>query len=198
MQTRFLSWRLSRDRRQDLCDRKRSCLKNCFAILWLFLPDFRHTIIDWKGLRSPKQIATIAVCDPIFHLLSLLLGRDPCGDRILWSCLQKGPATTPANYGSEFCFGISGFWVCFWASILRTLLRIALTVKEPSKNPSKRSVRLHDPLGVHPFRTGDARPRRAREICTFGENSSGFWETDFLPLLVLTRQGRSTGKNQYW
>ena len=24
------------------------------------------------------------------------------------------------------------------------------------------------------------------------------WETDFLPLLVLTRQGRSTGKNQYW
>ena len=25
-----------------------------------------------------------------------------------------------------------------------------------------------------------------------------FWETDFLPLLVLTRRGRSTGKNQYW
>ena len=24
------------------------------------------------------------------------------------------------------------------------------------------------------------------------------WETDFLPLLVLTRQGHSTGKNQYW
>ena len=24
------------------------------------------------------------------------------------------------------------------------------------------------------------------------------WETDFLPLLVLTRRGRSTGKNQYW
>ena len=24
------------------------------------------------------------------------------------------------------------------------------------------------------------------------------WETDLLPLLVLTRRGRSTGKNQYW
>ena len=30
-----------------------------------------------------------AFCDPIFHPLSLLLGRDPCGDRILLSCLQK-------------------------------------------------------------------------------------------------------------
>ena len=54
-----------------------------------------------KGPRSPKHIATIAVCDPISHLLSLLLGRDPCGDRILRSCLQKGPATTPANYGHQ-------------------------------------------------------------------------------------------------
>ena len=25
-----------------------------------------------------------------------------------------------------------------------------------------------------------------------------FWETDLLPLLVLTRRGRSTGKKQYW
>ena len=44
--------------------------------------------------RAPKaqpHIATIACCDPIFHPLSLLLGRDPCGDRILRSCLQKGP-----------------------------------------------------------------------------------------------------------
>ena len=24
------------------------------------------------------------------------------------------------------------------------------------------------------------------------------WETGLLPLLVLTRRGRSTGKNQYW
>ena len=27
---------------------------------------------------------------------------------------------------------------------------------------------------------------------------NGSWETDFLPLLVLAHQGRSTGKNQYW
>ena len=54
--------------------------------------------MDCKGPRSPKQIATVAVCDPIFHLLPLLLGRDPCGDRILRSCLQKGPATALANY----------------------------------------------------------------------------------------------------
>ena len=35
----------------------------------------------------------------------------------------------------------------------------------------------------------------------FGEVSLAFfqkWETDLLPLLVLTRRGRSTGKNQYW
>ena len=52
----------------------------------------------WKGPRSPKHTATLAFCDPIFHPLSLLLGRDPCGDRILRSCLQNGPTTTPANY----------------------------------------------------------------------------------------------------
>ena len=40
----------------------------------------------------------MAVCDPIFHSLSLLLGQDQCGDRVLRSCLQKGPATTPADY----------------------------------------------------------------------------------------------------
>ena len=61
-----------------------------------------HTIMVWKGPRSPKHIATIALCDPIFHPDSLLLGRDPCGDRILRSCLQKGPATTPANYAHGF------------------------------------------------------------------------------------------------
>ena len=54
-----------------------------------------------KGPRRPKPIATIAFCDPIFHPLSLLLGRDPCGDMILRSCLQKGPATTPANYEDD-------------------------------------------------------------------------------------------------
>ena len=29
-------------------------------------------------------------------------------------------------------------------------------------------------------------------------NARTSWETDFLPLLVLTRRGRSTGKNEYW
>ena len=54
-----------------------------------------------KGLQKPKTY-----CDnsslPIFHLLSLLLGRELCGDRILRSCLQKGPATTPANYAQNW------------------------------------------------------------------------------------------------
>ena len=57
-----------------------------------------HTIMVWKGPRSPKHILTMAVCDPIFRPLSLLVGQDRCGDRILRSCLQKGPTTTPANY----------------------------------------------------------------------------------------------------
>ena len=30
------------------------------------------------------------------------------------------------------------------------------------------------------------------------ESNKKEWETGFLPLLVLTRQGRSTGKNQHW
>ena len=68
----------------------RSC--GCFCLI------SGHTIMVRKGPRSPKHIATIALCDPIFHLFSLLLGRDLCGDRILRSCLQKGPATTPASY----------------------------------------------------------------------------------------------------
>ena len=70
--------------------------------------------MNCKGPRSPKHIATIAVCDPIFHLLSLLLGRDPCGDRIWRSCLQKGPATTLANYGLVCiynAFFVEGGWV---------------------------------------------------------------------------------------
>ena len=43
--TQDLSWHLSRDRRQDLCDRKRLCLKNCFAILWLFSLISGHAIM---------------------------------------------------------------------------------------------------------------------------------------------------------
>ena len=67
-----LSWRLSRDKRQDLCDRKRP--------------------------QKPKHIAIIAVLRSYLSPLFLLLGRDLCGDRILRSCLQKGPMTALANY----------------------------------------------------------------------------------------------------
>ena len=92
---------MSRKRRQDLCHRKRWCLKNCFAILWLSLLALSAYNHGLKGPQKPKHMATIALCDPIFHPLSLLLGRDPCGDRILRACLQKGPATTPANYAFD-------------------------------------------------------------------------------------------------
>ena len=97
-----LSWRLSRNMRQDLATGSDSVSKivlrsySCFGLISV------HTIKVWKGPRSPKHIATIAFCDPIFHPLSLLLGWGPCGDRILRSCLQKGPATTPANY--DHCY----------------------------------------------------------------------------------------------
>ena len=47
--------------------------------------------MDWKGPRSPKHIATIAVCDPIFHLLSLLLGRDPVWRQDLAILSPEGP-----------------------------------------------------------------------------------------------------------
>ena len=42
--------------------------------------------------------------------------------------------------------------------------------------------------------------KRIRLFCLQLEEASclQWWETDFLPLLVLTRWGRSTGKNQYW
>ena len=30
-----------------------------------------------------------------------MLGREPCGDRILRSCLQKAPATARSNHGSN-------------------------------------------------------------------------------------------------
>ena len=62
----------------------------------------------WKGPRNPKHTATMAVCDPVFPSLSLLLGRDPCGDRILRSCLQKGSATTPANYDRDSTLNDTG------------------------------------------------------------------------------------------
>ena len=39
--------------------------------------------------ESPKQVAKIAVIASYLSPLFLLLGRDPCGDRILRFCLQK-------------------------------------------------------------------------------------------------------------
>ena len=53
-----------------------------------------------RGPRNPKPIATIAFCDPIFHPLSLLLGRDPCGDRI-----AEGPRDNTRGFKRVF----SGF-----------------------------------------------------------------------------------------
>ena len=47
----------------------------------------------WKDPRSPKHTAIITSLRPYVSPLSLLLGREPCGDRILRSCLQKVPAT---------------------------------------------------------------------------------------------------------
>ena len=53
----------------------------------------------------------------------LLLGREPCGDRILRSCLQKGPATAPANRVPESLPSHPGatlvFFFCF-AAVRRT------------------------------------------------------------------------------
>ena len=57
-----------------------------------------YAIMVGKGARTPKHIAIIAVLRSYLSPLFLLLGRDACGDRILRSCLQKGPATTLANY----------------------------------------------------------------------------------------------------
>ena len=49
---------MSRNRRQDLCDRERQCLKICYAILCLFLRDFRASNHCLKGPQKPK-----AYCD---------------------------------------------------------------------------------------------------------------------------------------
>ena len=54
-----LGWRLSRDRRQDLCDRERHWLKMCSTSQCLLFPDFRAYIHGVKGPQSPKHIAII-------------------------------------------------------------------------------------------------------------------------------------------
>ena len=59
-----LSWHLSRDRRQDLCDRERHRLKMCFAILCFFASG--HTIMPQK--LKPYCDNKLTLYDPIFHL----------------------------------------------------------------------------------------------------------------------------------
>ena len=68
----------------------RSCV--CFCII------SGHTIMVWKGRRNPKHTAIISYLRYYLSPLSLLSGREPCGDRILQSCLQKAPATAHSNY----------------------------------------------------------------------------------------------------
>ena len=70
-----LSWRLSRDRRQDLCDRKRWYLKMFFAILWLFLLDFRAYNHGLKGPQKPKTCCDTAVLRSYLSPLFLLSVR---------------------------------------------------------------------------------------------------------------------------
>ena len=49
--------------------------------------------------KPKKHIAIVVALRSYLSPLFLLLGRGPCGDRILRSCLQEGPATALANYG---------------------------------------------------------------------------------------------------
>ena len=68
----------------------RSC--GCFCLI------SGHSIMVWKSSRSPKHIAIVAVLRSYLSPLFLLLGWDLCGDRILRSCLQKGPATCQLRF----------------------------------------------------------------------------------------------------
>ena len=73
-----------------------------------------------------------------------------------------------------------------WSSSGRAPSNLFLSTSKPLSSCSN-----HNPSGSDPeswFRE-HIRPNLS------GHHS---WETDFLPLLVLTRRGRSTGKSQYW
>ena len=92
-----LSWRLSRGGRQDLCDRKRWYLKNCFAILLLFL--ICEGIQSW--FESASEAQNIHCDNGSFVILSfthILTVR---------SCLQNGPATALASYRPKWTILIS-------------------------------------------------------------------------------------------
>ena len=64
-----------------------------------------HAIMVWKGPRSPKHIVIINFLWSYLSPLSLLLGREPCGNRILRSCLQsqKCPSTLKNFMTSSGC-----------------------------------------------------------------------------------------------
>ena len=56
-----------------------------------------------------------------------------------------------------------------------------------------------DPCSAFDKPRGDAKnPRFSWHTLRHVYAKRNQWETDFLPLLVLTRRQRSTGKNQYW
>ena len=60
-----------------------------------------HTVMAWKGPRHPKHVAIIIFLWSYLSPLTSLLGQDPCGDRILQSCLQKAPAIAHSNYNAN-------------------------------------------------------------------------------------------------
>ena len=59
--------------------------------------DYFGRILDHFGPLLTPGMRKQSYLSPLF----LLLGRDPCSDMILRSCLQKGPTTAPANYVCE-------------------------------------------------------------------------------------------------
>ena len=64
----------------------------CFCLI------SEHIIMISKGPRSAKHFAIINLLRCYFSPLSLLLDLEPCGNRILRSCLQQAPATARSNH----------------------------------------------------------------------------------------------------
>ena len=92
-----LSWRLSRERRQDLCDREQHCLKVYFAILYLFVVFSGHAIIGLKGPQKPKtdcdnKLVAIISFTSVFTVRSGTVATGSC------DLSQKAP-TARSNYG---------------------------------------------------------------------------------------------------
>ena len=70
----------------------------CQMFMCLFWP--LQTIIVCGSTRRVSHIAIIHFLRSYLSCLSLLLGRELCGGRILRSSLQNAPATARSNYGS--------------------------------------------------------------------------------------------------